>query len=60
MDVEVCMDKKTQLWELCKEFIEVNGIGCEEVIHQCDWVIERAYSLLEEMCNIVGYAEDEN
>lgn len=54
------MDKKTQLWELCKEFIEVNGIGCEEVIHQCDWVIERAYSLLEEMCNIVGYAEDEN
>ena len=55
------IDKKEALWELCQKFIEDNGIYCPETVYQTDHVIENAYEFIEDICNIVGYKEeDEN
>lgn len=48
------------LWNACMKFIEEQGISCEETIHQCDWVIENAYGFIQDVCDIVGYVEDED
>ena len=53
------MDKKEQLYNVCKKFIEHNRISCDEAIAQCDWVIENAYDLIGDICNIVGFYEDD-
>lgn len=50
---------KTALLESVQDFMKSNRITCAETIHQCDWVIENAYSFIEELCEIVGYPEDE-
>jgi prevent-host-death family protein len=47
-----------RLWELCTKFVEDNRITCPETIHQTDHVIENAYTLIEQMCSIVGYHEE--
>lgn len=54
-----CMkiNPQSQLWYVCKKFVEEQQINCPETIHQCDWVIENAYSFIEEICAIVGYLE---
>jgi len=54
------MTKEQQLFELCKKFIEDQSIGCAETIYQTDWVIENAYEFIEDICNIVGYVEEED
>ena len=54
------MTKEQQLFELCKKFIEDQNIGCAETIYQTDWVIENAYEFIEDICNIVGYVEEED
>jgi hypothetical protein len=41
------------------EFVEAQRIGCPEIIYQTDWVIENAYEFIEDVCDIVGYKEDE-
>lgn len=51
--------KAIELWNLCKKFIEKQKIGYPETIYQTDWVIENAYEFIEQICNIVGYAESE-
>lgn len=43
------------LWELCVKFIEHNNIKCPESVSQTDRVIQNAYDLIEDICNIVGY-----
>lgn len=48
------------LWKLCEGFIEKNKISCPESISQCDWVMENAYEFIEEVCDIVGYKEEDN
>jgi hypothetical protein len=48
-------EDKTKLWELVSKFINENQIYCEETIYQTDWVIEHAYSFIEDCCEIVGY-----
>ena len=52
-------EKAVELWNLCKKFIDDQSINCPETIHQTDWVIENAYTLIEEICDIVGYKESE-
>lgn len=47
------------LHAVCQDFINKNKIDCEEVIYQTDWVIENAYKLIEDICEIVGYYEEE-
>lgn len=44
--------------EIIKKFIEENKISCPECIYQCDWVIEHAYELIENLCDEVGYYEE--
>lgn len=51
---------ETDLNDLCKKFVEEHMITCPESIHQTDRVIVDAYSLIEQICEIVGYAESED
>lgn len=48
-------EKKEQLYDLCKQFIDEQDINCAESIHQTDRVIENAYFFIERVCDIVGY-----
>lgn len=48
---------RKQLFALCEQFILDNKVTCPEAIYQTDRVIENAYEFIEEMCNLVGYAE---
>lgn len=54
------MDKKEQLWRLCQKFIIEQGISCPETISQTDSVIENAYDFIEDICDIVGYLENDD
>lgn len=44
---------KNQLLEITMKFMKDNRITCEETIHQCDWVIENAYGLMENLFKTV-------
>ena len=46
---------KQKLWWLCKKFVVDQEITCAESVHQSDRVIENAYQLIEEICDLVGY-----
>lgn len=48
-----------QLLEVCEDFMEELCITCPETIHQTDRVIENASEFIEELCNIVGYPEED-
>lgn len=50
-------DTFLKLWTLCEQFIEDNRITCAETVYQTDRVIRNAYEFIEEICEIVGYAE---
>lgn len=47
------------LEDIVKKFVKEQEISCPETIYQCDWVIENAYSFIEELCNVVGYNEED-
>lgn len=49
-----------KIWEIVENFIKDNEIRCAESIYQKDMVIENAYEFIENLCDIVGYYEDEN
>ena len=49
---------KEDLWNLCKNFIEKYDISCPEVVYQSDRVIENAYELIEKICDLIGYVEE--
>lgn len=51
------MEEKLEL--IVKKFVEDNNISCPETIYQCDWVIENAYEFIEQLCEAVGYVEDD-
>ena len=59
MNTEPSVKEMAALWNKCLEFVEAQRIGCPEIIYQTDWVIENAYEFIEDVCNIVGYKEDE-
>ena len=48
-----------KLEQICRKFITDNKISCEEAIYQCDWVGENAYEFIQEICDCIGYMEDE-
>lgn len=50
-------DDRRKLYALCSDFITENGIHCPEDIVQADHIIANAYDFLEEMCELIGYAE---
>jgi hypothetical protein len=59
MNIEPSVKEMAALWNKCLEFVEAQQIGCPEIIYQTDWVIENAYEFIEDVCDIVGYKEDE-
>ena len=59
MNTEPSVKEMAALWNKCLEFVEAQRIGCPEIIYQTDWVIENAYEFIEDVCDIVGYKEDE-
>jgi hypothetical protein len=54
------MKNKEKLYELCQKFIKDHQISCAEAVYDTDKIIEDAYELIEEICNIVGYVEYED
>ena len=52
--------KGEQLLAIVHEFIRENRIYCVETIHQTDRVIENAYYLIQQLCDVVGYLEDDD
>lgn len=53
------MAKKSELWNLCQKFISEQAITCPETIYQTDRVMENAAELIEEICELIGYAPRE-
>jgi hypothetical protein len=50
-------EQKEALWEAVTRFVDVQQISCGEAIYQMDHVAEASLELIEELCDIVGYAE---
>lgn len=44
-----------ELFDIVRNFIEEQKITCPETIVQSDRVVENAYDLIEELCDVVGY-----
>lgn len=51
--------QRQELYNICLKFIEDNGISCAESISQQDNIIINAYSLIGEICSVVGYVSEE-
>lgn len=47
----------SELYNICKNFIEDNEIGSGETIYQCDHVILNALDFIVKICEEVGYYE---
>lgn len=58
-EIKEALAKKDALYSLCEKFIEDNGITCSETIYQTDWVIQNAYSLIQDICDTIGYSKAE-
>ena len=56
----VIEDAATKVLEITRKFILDNHITCSEVIHQTDWVIENAYGLIQQLCDVAGYHEEDD
>lgn len=52
-----CMTDAQEVYELCKEFIEEQRIWSAECVYQSDRVIENAYELIANICEIIGYVD---
>jgi glutaminase len=49
------MEKSEQVLRIVQDFIRKQEISCSESVYQSDRVIENAYKLIEDLCNVVGY-----
>jgi len=50
---------KDALYYTVTAWIKEHDVNCPENIYQSDNVIANAYTLIEDICNIVGYAKVE-
>lgn len=48
----------TRLVAIVREFIDKHDITCAETIYQTDRVMEEATTLIEALCDAVGYKKD--
>lgn len=53
-------EKAFNLLAFAQKFIAEQSITCSETIYQTDRVIENAYEFIEGVCDIAGYAPDED
>ena len=56
----VCPDVGRNLHDLCAKFIDEQRITCPEAVYQTDRVIENAYQFIEQVCELVGYKDEED
>lgn len=49
------IDKRNQLFDLCKKYCDDHEISCAEMIYDTDDIITDAYEFIEKICDIVGY-----
>lgn len=49
--------KAMKLHEIVQTFVDKHRISCADAIAQNDRIIEGAYDLIEDLCNVVGYYE---
>lgn len=49
----------SELFDLCKDFIRENEISCSEQIYDRDSLQLQCLELLEQICDLIGYHEDE-
>lgn len=54
------IEKRDKVWEICEKFMKDQEIRCVEDVHQTDRVIENAYEFIEEVCNIIGYPDEDD
>jgi len=47
--------KGAKLLKIMQAFIEKQKISCAETVYQSDRVIENAYELIQDICDVVGY-----
>lgn len=48
-----------RLWKTCERFIKHQNISCGEAVYQSDNVILNAYEFIDDVCNIVGFYDEE-
>jgi hypothetical protein len=48
-----------ELYDLCKDFIRDNKITCEETIYQSHRIEANALELIEQICELLGFHEEE-
>lgn len=58
-DFKCTTKQKRELLSLCKKFIKGQRIYTEDCVYQSDRVIENAYTFIADVCDIVGYYEEE-
>ena len=59
--IDVLPDEKARyLWYSCAQFIDEQEISCAASVSQRDNIIENAYGFIEEICDIVGYYNEED
>lgn len=51
------MSNEEEVYKLCEEFIEAQRIWSREMVFTSDRVIENAYELIADICEIIGYVE---
>lgn len=49
----------TKLEEICCAFIKEQMIRSADSIYQCDWISEHSLELIEEICAVLGYWDDD-
>lgn len=57
---EVTHKEMRQIVDIIQKFIDDQNIWGVECVYQTDRVIENAYSLIAQLCDIVGYKELED
>lgn len=50
---------KTRLFDMCTQWIVKMRITCPEAVYQCDRIAEEATTFIEQVCDIVGYHEED-
>lgn len=56
---EPSVPEMAALWRICMTFIKKQDVHCVETIYQTDRIAENALQLIEDICNEVGYNDDE-
>lgn len=54
------MKVDAELFDICKDFIKDNEITCAESIYQKDSIEANALDLIEQICELIGYYEEED